>query len=171
MKEDFSIHIPESNLMLISLTHGKFTIVEPQDYAFLMQWKWFYHGSYAARTHHIDRTNNKCRTIFMHRVILERMGHKNFTASDHKNRNKLDNRRYNLRPATDSQSQCNRNKQSNNTSGYTGVYWNRGKWRADVRVNKKHIYLGRYNNPKEAAKAYNKAAIKYHGEFAVLNKI
>ena len=46
----------------------------------------------------------------MHRVILERMGFKNFARSDHINRNRLDNRRCNLRPETNHQNGCNRNK-------------------------------------------------------------
>jgi len=148
--------------MKIPLTQGKFAIVGSKDYAFLMQWKWYYGNGYTVR-------NSK--QILMHRVILERMGFKNFVKSDHINRNTLDNRRCNLRPATNGQSQCNRGKRKDNTSGYIGVSWHQGKWRADVRVNKKHIYLGRYNDPREAARAYNEAVLKYHGEFAVLNGV
>jgi len=153
--------------MRIPLTQNKFAIVGPRDYAFLMQWKWSYGNSYAVRTN----ANNK--RIYMHRIILERTGFKNFANSDHINRNRLDNRRCNLRPATDRQSQCNRGKQKNNSSGYIGVSWEKQKrkWEANIKVNRKKIFLGYYNDPKKAAKAHNLAACKYHGQFAVLNEV
>jgi hypothetical protein len=154
----------------ILLTQDKFTLVDDCDYAYLIQWKWCYHKGYAIRT---DRTNGKQRTELMHRIILEQMGHKNFTYSDHRNRNKLDNRRCNLRPATDSQNQHNASKRKDNTSGYKGVSWHKraGKWHARICVNGKRISLGYYVDPKEAARAYNVAALKYHSEFAVLNGV
>jgi len=156
--------------MKIPLTQGKFAIVGPKDYAFLMQWKWCYDNGYAART---DRTGSKQRSIYMHRVILGRMGFEDFVRSDHIDRNPLDNRRCNLRPATSSQNGYNRDRHKNNTSGYTGVCWARrkGKWRAQIRVNKKLKHLGYYDDLKEAARVYDKAALKYHGDFATLNEV
>ena len=109
----------------------------------------------------------------MHRVILEQMGFKDFTKSDHINRDRLDNRRCNLRPATHSQSACNRGKPKNNTSGYHGVWWEkrREKWFVRISVKKKPIFLGYFDDLKEAARVYNEAVLKYHGEFAVLNEV
>jgi hypothetical protein len=155
--------------MKIPLSQGKFTIVGPKDYAYLMQWKWYYNVGYAART---DRTSGQ-RTIWMHRVILKRMSFKDFAQTDHKDRDGLNNCRYNLRPATVSQNQCNANKPKNNTSGYKGISWHKQdrKWRARIQTNRKPIYLGCYDNLKEAADVYNEAACKYHGEFAVLNRV
>lgn len=147
----------------ISLTQGKFTIVDDCDYDYLMQWKWYYRNGYAVR-------KESKRTIHMHRVILERMDFKDFI-SDHINRDKLDNCRCNLRPATNSQNRCNRNKPKNNTSGYIGVCWYREKWHVSIQTNGKRIYLGCYVDKEEAALAYDKAARKYHGEFAVLNEV
>ena len=58
-------------------------------------------------------------------------------------------------------------------SGYSGVIFNKKNknWNAYISIRKKKIYLGVFNNSVDAAKAYNKAALKYHGEFARLNKI
>lgn len=157
----------------IPLTQGKFTIVDDCDYEFLMQWKWYYHKSRSEEQGYVAHRINKTKIIWMHRVILERMGHKDFVKSDHINRNKLNNRRCNLRPATSHQSSCNRNKRRDNTSGYIGVTWCKRykKWYAYINRNRKHIHLGYYDDPKEAAKVYNKAALKYHGKFAVLNEV
>jgi len=90
---------------------------------------------------------------------------------DHKNRNGLDNRRNNLRICTRSQNQYNRAKQLNNTSGFKGVCWvpRRNKWRVDITVDKKRISLGYFSDVIEAALAYDRAALLYHGEFAQLN--
>jgi hypothetical protein len=97
--------------MLISLTQGKSTKVSPEDFEYLNQFKWHYHSKgYATRC--IREKNNwkKRKQILMHRIILARMGIKvpKYFVADHKNRNKLDNRRSNLRILTSTQSNFNR---------------------------------------------------------------
>lgn len=86
---------------------------------------------------------------------------------DHINCNPSDNRLCNLREATISQNGINRPRQSNNTSGYKGVYWNKGisMWMARIYVRGKMVYLGVYKEIKEAAKAYKKASDELHGIF------
>ena len=76
-----------------------------------------------------------------------------------------------MRPATCSQNRANTKFYITNTSGYRGVYYDkdRDKWKAVAFHNYKKTYIGRFNTPEEAALAYNRAAIIYHGEFAVLN--
>ena len=88
---------------------------------------------------------------------------------DHENRNKADNRIENLRIATKSQNQANVVKP--NATGRKGVKMCRGKPQAQIKLNGKHIHLGTFDTLDEAAHAYNKAAIRLHGEFAVLNPI
>jgi hypothetical protein len=92
--------------------------------------------------------------------------------TDHINRNKLDNRRGNLRRATHSQNMCNRVVKSRlPKSGYRGVVWRvaRGKWSACINVKRKEHFLGYFADKEDAARAYDDAARRLHGEFARLN--
>ena len=89
---------------------------------------------------------------------------------DHANNDSLDNRRCNLRPATMSQQQVNANKiRSNNTSGQRGVWRSGNRWDTRIRVRGERICLGTYDTIEEAARVYDRAAIKHHGDRAVLN--
>jgi hypothetical protein len=91
---------------------------------------------------------------------------------DHINHNGLDNRLANLRPVTHMQNVWNRRKfKSPSRSKYKGVDFAKDmkRWRARIRVNGKRIYLGSYKNEIDAAKAYDKAAKKYHGPYAAIN--
>jgi len=89
---------------------------------------------------------------------------------DHINGNGLDNRKANLRPATVAQNAWN-SKKRNPRSGYKGVCFDKDKglWRAAIVCNRKRIHLGYFKDKTTAAKAYDKAAKKYHGQFASLN--
>lgn len=87
---------------------------------------------------------------------------------DHINLNSVDNRWYNLRPATRSQNQYNKWRYKNNKSGFKGVHFCKrtSKWRAGIRVGGNLISLGYFATPDEAYTHYCEAARKYHGEFA-----
>lgn len=92
---------------------------------------------------------------------------------DHVNRNRLDNRKENLRFCTKSENASNTKKSKNNTSGFRGVIWNplNKNWNAQIMKDRKNIYLGTFADKREAALAYNKAAIELHGKFATLNSV
>lgn len=92
---------------------------------------------------------------------------------DHINRNRLDNRRSNLRLCSRSENQHNKPMQSNNTSGFKGVYFDKkyNVYKANIVVNNKRIYLGCFKILQEAGKAYDEAAIKYFGDFACTNEM
>ena len=74
----------------------------------------------------------------------------------------------NLRLATRRQNIANSGLRTTNTSGYKGVYWCKqaNKWKARIRDNGKHRYLGQYADPAEAGAAYALAASQMYGEFA-----
>ena len=92
---------------------------------------------------------------------------------DHVNNNKLDNRKENLRIITRKQNSMNRTSAKNSSSKYIGVCFNKkhNKWQSYITVNKKQIKLGYFENENDAAKARNKATLKYFGEHGNLNII
>lgn len=156
----------------IALTQGKFAIVDDVDYERLAVHSWCIFNSsntqYAQRGH---KAKGKCHTILMHREILNAP---NGMLVDHVNGNGLDNRRCNLRLATESQNHFNQRKQKKRTSSrYKGVYWHKrdNVWVVRIQTEGKGMYIGSFKNEQEAALAYNEAALKYHGEYANLNEI
>jgi len=157
------------NTKLIPLTQGYFAIVDEVDYDWLIERKWYYgHKGYAVHRKYLGTINGKLKlkAIYMHRLILN-TPEEMFT--DHINCNRLDNRRCNLRICSRNQNMMNSIKKMDGCSPYKGVTLNCGKWSAGITINSKHISLGRFFTQKEAAQAYDKAAIKYFGEFARLN--
>lgn len=159
----------------IALTQGKFALVDDDMFEYLNQWKWYCNRNkiypnkmYAARRKTIGYYKSKI--ILMHREILNYNGKKNV---DHIDGFGLNNQRRNLRICEVAQNIRNQKLHKNNTSGYKGVIWFKPtqQWRAQIMVNRKCLSLGYFNNILDAARAYNKGAEKYFGEFARLNKI
>lgn len=109
------------------------------------------------------------KTIYLHREIAcAEPG----SVVDHINGNGLDNRRENLRGISQSLNNRNLSKRRSATSSrFKGVYWDTDvkRWRAILHVNKRRVYCGVHREEADAARAYNAAAIKHHGEFARLN--
>ena len=156
----------------ISLTQGKYALVDAADIEFLSQWKWYVSNEgYAKRTSYVRGLGKKVqKVVLMHRALMNPPSDQEV---DHINGNPLDNRRSNIRFCTCSENLRNRGIQKNNKSGLKGVSWDkrRENWRAYISVNKKYISLGCFKDKVKAALAYNEAAVKYHGAFARLNKI
>jgi hypothetical protein len=149
----------------IPLTQGKVALIDDEDYEKLKNYKFYAHT---------DCYNWYCeckikrRQTKMHRLILNP---KNNEQVDHINGNGLDNRRCNLRIATQSQNRANSKKQRNTPSKYKGAYWKEPnkKWQSMIQKNEKIYYLGLFEKEEDAAKAYDKAAKELFGEFARLN--
>lgn len=87
---------------------------------------------------------------------------------DHIDGDGLNNRIANLREATRAENNRNTGARRTNASGLKGVSWNKKdkRWRADISLNGKGIYIGNFLTPEEAHKAYAEAADRLHAEFA-----
>ena len=150
---------------IIPLTQDKEAIVDDEDFVKLSTHKWFYAEGYAARK---GGKWPHQTTIRMHNAVMDPpVG----MEVDHIHGNKLDNRKSELRICTAQKNQCNKPKPKNNTSSYKGVTWKEDhhKWYTQIVVNHKHYFLGLFDDPLDAAKVYDQAARKYHGDFANTN--
>lgn len=114
----------------------------------------------------LGRLNGK--TIRLHRYVTNCPSEYEV---DHRNHDKSDNRKENLRIVTRSQNSMNKGLQSNNTSGVTGVCWDTHyqKWVAQIRLNNKNIRLGSFENFDDAIKVRQEAEEKYFGEYSYKN--
>lgn len=122
------------------------------------EYKWCMNGDGYA----LGSKNGK--RILLHRLIMNCPKGK---LVDHINHNILDNRKSNLRICDKQKNAFNQTIRKDNTSGTTGVIWNKqhNKWEARIRVDYKLIHLGLYSNKEEAIKVRKEAEVKYFGEF------
>jgi hypothetical protein len=148
----------------IPLTNGGAAIVDDEDYDYLMQWNWrMDHKGYAVRTTTINHVG-VC--FIMHRIVANTP---QGMQTDHINRNKLDNRRANLRHCTAHQNMANMERKNK----YIGVQWKprRGVYEASVWKGGKSVYVGQSKDIHAAAAMRNEAVKKLYGDSAVLNVI
>lgn len=156
----------------IKLTKGYVSIVDDEDFVELSKYKWQYHLGYAKRgIYNKEKRNND--NIKMHTQI---MNTPKGLVVHHINHNRLDNRKDNLRICSvrdNHKSQKQPKSGRGYTSKYQGVYLRKktGSWCARIKVDYKNILLGDFKIEKHAAAAYNEAAKKYFGDFAVLNDV
>lgn len=131
----------------IPLSQGKFALVDDEDFEFLNQFKWHLNNSGYAKTN--SSINKKPIHFLMHRLVFWAL---NGEILDHKNRDKLDNRKENLRVVSHKQNQINRGPHKNNKLQIKGVVQRGPKcFRAySYTKDKKQITLGHYKTVKEA---------------------
>jgi hypothetical protein len=144
---------------------------EDNDLALL---KWAKHsGGYAHHNPQKKHDPSKGGQKYLHRIVMERMIGRPINKNecvDHINGNPSDNRRCNLRLASNPKNRLNTRVRQDNKVGYKGVCFYRNRYWAYINVNNKRYWLGyKFTNPVDAAIAYDKAAIKLHGEFASTN--
>jgi hypothetical protein len=137
---------------------GKLAIIDSKDVELIKEELWVYSKCGVRRS--------KSPQCMLHRVILG-LDEKDTQRVDHINGDILDNRRCNLRCVNASQNGFNRiRKNTNNTSGVTGVSRNKKRWSAHIYVMYKKIHIGTFDTIEEAAKERRAAELKYFREFA-----
>lgn len=153
----------------IPLTRGRVALVDDEDFDAVICHRW----------HCAVRPNGRCyartsigrgRVVYMHRLIMQAPPHMDI---DHANRDGLDNRRGNLRVCTRGENLRNSTVRRDSKTGYKGVsYHGHGlnrPWMAHIHYNGKHLVIGYYRTPEEAAIAHDHAVRYYHGVFARTN--
>lgn len=150
----------------IRLTRGKEAQVSDTDYVSISKHKWSAvfdgHNWYASK-------RNGSGHIRMHAFLMNPPAGEEI---DHRDRNGLNNQRRNLRICSHSNNCQNRMRTYNKTSKFKGVSWKKknNKWCAQIRVGGTVFHLGLFREPELAARAYDIAALKAFGRFALTNK-
>lgn len=171
------------------VNEGYFARVDDEDYERLIKYRWSVARKEDGRLYALRSFTNsegKKTTQKMHRFIL---GITDLNiVTDHINNDGLDNTRSNIRACTRSQNMANRTAKKNGSSKYLGVYLQKStkrnarkdgtigestwiRWSARIATGGVQVHLGSFKDEIMAAKAYNNAAIKTHGEFARLNEV
>lgn len=151
----------------IPLSQGKVAIIDDEDYERVSQYGWCYSSTIG---YAVSSRKHDGKKLLMHRFIMNVPKDK---VTDHINRDKLDNRKENLRICSRAQNNCNMGVRSHNKSGLKGVYWTEKHkaYQVTIRHNKTPMYLGLFKDKYEAARMYNFWAIDLFGEFASINKL
>lgn len=146
---------------VIATKCGKWVLVDIEDFEKVSKYKWYLSSSGYAIAYSGGR-------VWMHRFLINPP--KNLDV-DHINGDKLDNRKSNLRPATRGQNLHSRPKLITNSSGFKGVFFEKScsKWRAQIHCKGKKFHCGVFKTAEEAARAYDRYALKLFGPFAWLN--
>ena len=147
----------------ITISQGKCCQVDTSDVPMLKKYQW--HAMRCSGRWYASTTKHNKGT-FMHRMLI-----KNAKVIDHIDGNGLNNCRSNIRPCTSLNNAHNRGISKNNTSGYKGVCYHKGKGMYCVSISFKsyRAHIGYFKEIEDAAQAYNFAAWKYHGKFARYN--
>ncbi len=163
----------EYGIVYLKLTNGKVVLFDEVDRDLVIK-NWQPTGRY------VSKKDNDRKHIYMHRIILERMlGRplKDNEIADHINSDGFDNRRENIRALTQDENSTNAmkparsNTKKKSTSRYKGVSFDKGlgRWRARITCGGITHHIGYFGDETDAAKAYDKAAIAFFGDYAKLN--
>lgn len=152
----------------LQLINGDFALISSEDLVKCMKFRWQLNSRGYVR---IAETENS-KDIFLHNFVLDLPAG---SGVDHINRDKLDNRRENLRFADRTQQIANQGLTAKNTLGFKGISImttsaGRIRYVAKLQKQKKTVCLGNYNTPEEAAKAYDEGAKVHFGPYACTNE-
>ena len=141
---------------------------DKEDYELIKDYCWYINDS----GYLLSRTPIDGKKFRMHRLIMGCLDDKNIVV-DHINHDKSDNRKSNLRLVTTQQNTMNHGVSTKNTSGFTGVSFDKDKmkWVASITVNYKNIFLGYFSNIEDAKRARQRAENKYFGDFSYKNSM
>lgn len=155
-KKKYNDYRVDGGLVYVKLTNSNREMMcDHEDWERLKDYCWMLgSGGYA-----VSRENGK--TVFFHARVIDCQ---NAMVRDHINRNKLDNRKCNLRIVSYQANIINSGKNICNTSGVKGVGYEkrRKKWYAKMIFGGKHIWLGYFDDFESAVKARHDAEGKYH---------
>lgn len=153
----------------IPLTQGLVALVDDEDYESVNAFNWFAARRgrvvYAARN--LRKPDGTWTQQFIHQLLFSEA-----KSIDHRDGDGRNNQRENLRVATKMQNaQAFQRKKAGTSSSYRGVHWDteRRKWSVEIKLNRKKIFLGRFEDEVFAAKTYDCAAREYFGDFASPN--
>jgi len=157
--------------MKLKTAKGETILISKID-ADLAEYTWRVGNKGYAYRHGNRKENGKRKDTYLHQIILFRMNNidelPDDLIPDHKNRNKFDNRRSNLRLCTKQQNAWN--QPARRKGHFKGIHrMSSGNFHTVIAVDGKNKNLGSYSKPDYAAFAYDEAARKLHGEFACLN--
>jgi hypothetical protein len=151
--------------MQVPLKSGGFAVVDDADAALVAGYEWRsmsitnsdlkYAAAYRAGEH-----------FLMHRLIASPPAG---MVVDHLDADGLNNRRANLRVCAQSLNIQRSRPRRDGVSCFKGVHRNRGRWRAMIRAGGKSSHVGYFDTERDAAMAYDRAAVATHGEFAMTN--
>lgn len=161
----------------VTLSNGIETLISHEDEEILSEFtSWVITGSKSKYVHvsrYIDVKYGKViQSMYLHKLIYCRArGLQSTTGTqvDHKDRDRLNNQRTNLRMCTSSQNMGNVARKTISKSGYRGVTFQKRSLKKPFVVHIAGKNIGYYSDKIEAAKAYDNAAKKRYGEFAMLN--
>jgi hypothetical protein len=150
----------------LPLSKGMFTLIDEDEYEHLSSYFWCAQGPMGDGRFYATRKEGS-QLIYMHREILGLLPGDPRQGDHRKPNSTLDNRKSNLRIATQLQNTWNSRTRRNSSTGLKGAYpYYRGGFYSHITVNKKVIYLGHFQTAEDAHATYCDAAVKYHGEFA-----
>jgi HNH endonuclease len=156
--------------MEIALPQGFKTVIDDPDWDLVKNFSWHLHCNGAGKKY------VGAGKQLLHRLIMGVTNSK--IQIDHINGDGLDNRRCNLRLCNNSQNHQNRRKRRGSVSKYKGVTFrlrgkrpDRKRWEANICLAGRTRFLGSFSTEREAAIAYNNAAIVAFGKFSLLNEI